>query len=152
MFKKILLIFLLSISIFALAGCGEKEVEGSLEEIMEKIYATIPQEERPMMLQNITPEAEQVEGYIGTNDINYNEILVSESAVGSIAHSVVLIRLKDAEDVEDAKTKIKDNVKPDKWVCVSAEKVVVESRGNLILLVMASEDTATEIQNNFINL
>ena len=152
MFKKILLIFLLGISIFALAGCGEKEVEGSLEEIMEKIYATIPQEERPMMLQNITPEAEQVEGYIGTNDINYNEILVSESAVGSIAHSVVLIRLKDAEDVEDAKTKIKDNVKPDKWVCVSAEKVVVESRGNLILLVMASEDTATEIQNNFINL
>ena len=40
----------------------------------------------------------------------YEEILASEPMMGSIAHSVVLVRIKDGANIEDAKTKIKENV------------------------------------------
>ena len=49
---------------------------------------------------------ENIEYYLGTKDIEYKEALASESGVGSIAHSVVLVRMKDGSDIEDAKQKI----------------------------------------------
>ena len=147
--KKALLFCLVGFISFTLTGCGEKEIEGKLEDLMNNLYADV---ETPMGLQNMVPEADQIEYYIGTKDIKYDEILVSESQVGSIAHSVVLIRLKDGEDIETAKTKIKENVKADKWICVQAEKVTVKSKGHLIMLVMSSEDQATKIEANFDNL
>ena len=38
--------------------------------------------------------------YLGTSDIEFEEALASESATGSIAHSVVLVRVKDNANVE----------------------------------------------------
>ena len=106
MFKKVILGCLACVTLFSLAGCGEKQVEGTLEEIMTKVYADVPEDERPMMLTNIEVTEENIENYLGTKDFEYEEALASESAVGSIAHSVVLIRMKDGADVEEAKKKI----------------------------------------------
>jgi len=147
--KKILFMLVALISIISLTGCGEKNVEGSLEEIMDKVYASIPEDERPMMLMNTEVTKENVEMYLGTKDIEYEEALASESGVGSIAHSVVLIRVKDNADVEAIKEKIEKNVDPRKWICVEAEEVEVESKGNLIILIMSSKTNTEKIETEF---
>lgn len=149
--KKIAIIALSGFILISLTGCGtSKNVEGTLEDIMTKVYADIPEDERPMMLTNTEVTSENIEYYLGTTDIEYEEALASESAVGSIAHSVVLVRVKDTADVEDIKTKIKENVNPRKWICVGVEDddVIIENKGNLIILIM-SEENADKIQTAF---
>lgn len=152
MFKKIILGCLACVTLFSLTGCGEKQVEGTLEEIMTKVYADVPEDERPMMLTNIEVTEENVENYLGTKDIEYEEALASESAVGSIAHSVVLVRMKDGANIEEAKNKIEENANPRKWICVEADDVVVKNKGNLIILIMSSSNYIEKIENSFDNL
>ena len=149
--KKKLLILITSI-VLILTGCGVKHVDGELEDIMDRLYNGISEEELPMMLQNTELTEENIENYIGTKDIKWSEAIVSESMVGSIAHSVVLIRMNEdasEKDIEEAKEIIKENANPNKWICVTAEKVEVISNGDLILLVMSDESKATTISKNF---
>lgn len=152
MMKKIILSCLACVTLFSLTGCGEKQVERTLEEIMTKVYADVPEDERPMMLTNTEVTEENVENYLGTKYIEYEEALASESAVGSIAHSVVLVRMKDEADVEEAKKKIEENANPRKWICVEADDVVVKNKGNLIILIMSSSNYTQKIENSFDNL
>jgi len=130
----------------------EKEVTGTLEEIMEGIYGSIPEEELPMMLGNIELTSENIEGFIGTADVKYTEAIANESMTGSIAHSVVLLRLENSNEAADAVQKIKDNVNPRKWICVEASKVIVKNRGNLVILIMSSDELAPKLEKNFNNL
>ena len=37
---------MLVVTLFAFTGCGTKNVEGTLEELMTKVYADIPEENR----------------------------------------------------------------------------------------------------------
>jgi len=148
--KNILFIFVVCIFVLSGTGCGgDKNISGTLEEIMEKVYADIPQEERPMMLTNIEITEENVEMYLGTADVEFEEALASESGTGSIAHSVVLIRVKDNANIEQIKEKIENSVDPRKWICVEAEEVEVESKGNLIILIMSSEANVEKIETEF---
>lgn len=154
MLKKIGLLIMVFAALFTFTGCGaskEKNVEGTLEEIMNKVYADIPEDERPMMLMHTEINAENIEYFLGTADIDYKEALASESSVGSIAHSVVLVRVNDGADVEAIKTKIKESVNPRKWICVEAENVIVKSKGDLIILIMAN-DGADKLEAGFDNL
>ena len=151
--KKIFLIMIMFVMCLTLTACGEKNVEGTLEEIMTKVYANIPEDERPMMLMNTEINEENIEYYLGTSDIEYEEALASESMNSSIAHSVVLVRVKDNADIESIKTKIKENVDPRKWICVGVdeEDVVVENKGNLIILIM-SQNNKDGLEKGFNNL
>ena len=127
----------------------EQNVQGTLEEIMSKVYAGISQENLPMMLTNMEVTDENVEYYVGTSDIDYKEALVSESGVGSIAHSVVLVRLNDASKAGDVVTKIKQNADPRKWICVEASNVIVKSKGDLVILIMSNDELAPKLDANF---
>ena len=154
--KKIFAILLCLVSIFMVTGCGDKmtHIEGKLEELMTKVYDGIKEEELPMMLQNIELTEEDIEYFIGTKDIKWKEAIASESGIGSIAHSVVLIRMDEnvsQKDIDDAKTKIKENANPRKWLCVEAENVSVESNGDLIILIM-SDAKAETLKTNFSKL
>lgn len=156
MLKKLGIFTMVFAALLAFTGCGAKKeevknVEGTLEEIMTKVYADIPEEERPMMLMNVEVNAENVEYYLGTADIEYKEALASESGVGSIPHSVVLVRVNEGADVEAIKTKIKESVNPRKWICVEAENVIVKSKGDLIILIMTT-DGADKLETSFDNL
>ena len=150
--KKLLLVVILMGALF-LTGCGN--IEGSLEDIMAKVYANIPENERPMMLMNTVINDENVEYFLGSKDIEYEEALASEPGIGSIAHSVVLVRTKKGADVEAIKDKIEKNVDPRKWVCVGVEKddIIVESEGDLIILIMVEDEkTRDKLEDSFDNL
>ena len=146
------LFILITCIVLILTGCGIKHVDGQLEDLMTELYNGISEEELPMMLQNTELTEENIENYIGTKDIKWSEAIASESMVGSIAHSVVLIRMSEnasEKDIEEAKEIIKEKANPNKWICVTAEKVEVISNGDLILLVMSDESKATTISENF---
>lgn len=167
--KKILLLLVMITMTMSLTGCGEKNVEGELTDIMEDVYkemyASVDEEERPMLTTvNVLEKTEDmtdedvdaaVEYAIGTTDIKYKEIYESKPMIGSLAYSVVLVRMEENADVEDAKTKIKENVDPRKWICAEVEKddVIVKSKGDLIILIMVENETLREkIEEGFDNL
>ena len=131
------------------------KVEGTLEEIMEKLYANIPEDDRPMALTNIPVDDDTIEGFLGTDDIEYDSILASEPMISSIAHSVVLVRVKDSAKVDATKKTIKENVNPRKWVCVGVEpdEVIIDNKGDLIVVIIVQdEDMRNEIYDQFKSL
>ena len=153
--KRISLIVCLVMFAVLLTGCGTKNVEGSLEEIMEKVYANVNDDEKPMGLTNIKITDENIEQYLGKANIEYEEALASESMVGSIAHSVVLVRAKKGANIEAIEKEIEKNADPRKWVCVGVEEddVIVESEGDLVILIMVEDEkTREKLDEAFDNL
>lgn len=153
--KKICLLMFTSATLLGLTGCSSDNVEGNLEDLMVKVYENIPEDERPMMLTNIEVSEENIEYYLGSKDIEYEEALASESGVGSIAHSVVLVRAKENADIETIKNEIKDNIDPRKWICVGVEDedVIVKNKGDLIILILVEDEaTRTKLEEGFDSL
>ncbi len=158
MLKKktsIILIILAIIIVIVCVVCfgGKKgDVSGSLEDIISKLYQGISEDELPMALGNVELTDENIESFIGTTEVKYTEAIANESMVGSIAHSVVLLRVEDGSNVEEAVQKIKENVNPRKWICVEASNVIVKNRGDLVILIMSNETLAPKLETNFDNL
>lgn len=154
--RKIFMFLILILGVFVLSACtSNKNIEGSLEEIMTRVYEDIPNDKRPMMLSNTEVNESNADYYLGIKGLEYKEALASESGVGSIPHSVVLLRVKDNADIEDIKTKIKENINPRKWICVGVEKddVIVENKGNLIILILVEdEENRQKLIDSFNNL
>lgn len=158
--KKGFYVFCTLMVCFLLVGCGEsskkeeqpknENIEGKLTDIMDKLYEGISEDEMPMMVESMELTSENFE-YFAFADIKYKEAIASESMTGSIAHSVVLIRLENAEDAEAAVKEIEKNANPRKWICVEAENTYVLSKGDLVILIM-SNDLALKIKENFENL
>lgn len=152
--KKLFVLCVLFGGLFCLTGCGKQDanVEGSLEDLMAKVYENISEDNLPMGLTNMTVDEENIEGFLGTKDIEYTEALASESMIGSFAHSVVLVRAKDAKNIEDVKNTIKENVNPRKWVCVGVEKedVIIKNKGDLIIVIIVeNEEVRKELEKGF---
>ena len=159
--KKLLALLLVCTTLTCLTACGEKNVEGELSDIMDNIYkdvlAGLADDEQPALMNiDVLKDApDNIEYYIGTKEIEYEEIYASEPMMSSIAYSVVLVRMKDGANIEDAKTKIKENVDPRKWMCVEVpeEDVIVKNKGNLIILIMVADETnRNKIEQGFDNL
>lgn len=162
--KKVLSFALAIVLVLSLSACGNKttskdtNLEGSLEDLITKIYDTadLDDEFREYVVgrsefTEIT--SENIEYYLGTDDIEYQEGLVSEPMIQSIAFSLVLLRVKEGADVDAIKTSIKENVDPRKWICVGVEdeNVIVDSIGDIVFLVM-SDDEAQNLHEAFLNL
>ena len=82
--KKTFKLFIVLLTcVFLATGCGQKNVEGTLEEIMTNIYTEfnkLPEDQRPM-LENVNILEQETESLddlieytIGTKDIEYKEI------------------------------------------------------------------------------
>lgn len=125
--------------------------EVSLSSIIQKLYEGIPEADMPMVM-DVTLSAENSEYYVGVPYSSYKEGLASDAAIGSIAHSVCLLRAADADKAASLAKSVKEKANPRKWVCVEAEKVIVKQKGNLVLLIMTSADKADKISTNFDNL
>lgn len=131
-------------------------IEGDLQDIMAQIYSGI---------EGIDSETkEAIEGYIsdvltedneqallGTSDIDYIEGVFSVPMISSIAYQCVLLRV-NPDDIEDVKQKLKDNADLNKWVCVSAETMLVENVGDLVLFIMSRKDVAYAVSASFQSL
>lgn len=150
--KKIGLFLIFIVSFILFTGCTSGNIEGSLEDIMAKVYIDIKEDEKPMYLTNTKITDENIEGFLGTKDIEYKEALASESMVGSIAHSVILVRAKDGADIQKLKETIKENIDPRKWICVgvSDDEVIIKNKGDLIIVIVVEDkEIRTKLEKGF---
>lgn len=155
--KKIILIALcISLTMLCIA-CGKKEdasdnLEGALADIMASLYenAQLDEDFRAGLDSFETMElTDDLEiSILGTDEITYTEGVVSMPMMSSIAYQCVLLRVDEA-DVEKVKQTLSDNANPDKWVCVSAETTLIESRGNVIFFIMSSKNEAYALNEAF---
>lgn len=141
--SKIVVVMMAFVIMLSVTGCGskkEKNLEGTLPELMRKLYKGAGiNEDEIMFLEDKEVTEENLTYYLGVDKLDYKEALASESMTGSMAHSIVLVRMKEGADIEKAKKDIKEKVDPRKWICVGVEEVIVDSIGDVIVLIMNDE-------------
>jgi len=156
LFKKLSIMAIVLGACLTLAGCGQKNLEGNLTDLMSELYAGANIKEGDIMgLANTEINDENLAYYLGVESLDYKEAVASESMVGSIAHSVVLVRMNEGADIEKAKKEIKENVDPRKWICVGVEEedIIVKNKGNLVVLIMVEDqETRDKLETGFDNL
>lgn len=145
-----------AIAVLLCSACGNKEgsdnIEGSLGDVMTGLYeqADLSEDFRAGMASFETYElTEDLEvSLLGTDEIEYAEGVASIPLMSSRAYQCVLLRV-DEDTVDTVKQQLKDNADLNKWVCVSAETMLIESRGNVILFVMGDQDSVYALNEAF---
>ena len=154
--KRILAFALSALMAFSLlAGCGQSGssssagtvmLEGSLEEILAKVYDGIS--EMPMTMEQELTE-ENSEYNVGVARSEYAEGLASDAAINAIAFSVCLMRAEDEEKAQALAEAVEEKADPRKWVCVEAEAKIVDRIGDVVILIMADQQMADQLSANF---
>ncbi len=125
-----------------------EELEGLINKVYEGQENLIPDSVQTQVI-DIKDDV-MVKSYTGLdngNDLEY--LVVSEPMISSQAYSFVLLTVKEGVNANKIAETIKDKVDYRKWICVSAEKVYTTSSGNVVCLVMSSEQVAKPIYEKF---
>lgn len=160
--KKIFGMLMATVMLFSTVGCSasttnnDPTIQGDLIDVTREIYQKAElSEDTYINIEWITTQElteDNAKNYIGDVDFKFTQGVVSSPGMSSIAYELVLLNLEEGEDVEAAKEQIKANANPRKWICVEAEKVVVENIGNTIFFLMASNEDAESITKSFNSL
>ncbi len=150
-------IYVLIAAVFLCCACGavkeeEAQLEGNLVDIIDGIYesAELSEDFRSGLSNFETFElTEEIEvSLLGTDEIDYTEGAASIPMISPNAFQMVLLRVEEGT-VDTVKQQLKDNADLNKWICVSAETMLIESRGNVIFFVMGDNDTAYALNSAF---
>lgn len=148
--KKLFALFCALALVLSLGGCAGKSnadpLSGmTLEEILTASLKDVPD------LPAYEPTALTADDFEFFAFVPYQEGyegLQADALMGATPHSVVLVRVPAGKAGEVEET-MRKNADPRKWICVSAEKTVVDRSGGTILLVLSSGETANAILTNF---
>ena len=80
---------------------------------------------------------------------NVEAVVVSEPFMSSQAFSAVMVKVSENANIEEMKQEMLNNIDTRKWICVEAEKVWVTNYGNIIFLVMSSEEWGKPVYDEF---
>lgn len=133
------------------ASIGKVESAEDLSKVIDKVY-----EGQKNLLSSLTTttidvtDKDAVKSIVGLENGDDLEYLVaSEPMMSSQAYSFALAKVKSGVKADDVAKKISENVNPAKWLCVSAEKVYTTSSGDIVCLVMTSEEIGKPIYDSF---
>lgn len=89
-----------------------------------------------------------IKPYTGLDDgSQLDAAVVSESAIGSQAYNLVLARVADGVDAAQVADQMAAGIDPRKWVCVTADDIMVGSAGNIAMLVMVDSQLDISAQS-----
>lgn len=145
--KKIAMLLSVLMLVSMLASCGGSAgnkvvlADKSIEQIIDAIYAQAPVE-IPLMTTPVDLTDEYAPSYyLGLTDVTgVKEAAASESAMGSQAYSLVIVRVEDAAKATEIAQKMKAGIDPRKWICVEADDMQVVTCGDLVVLAMVQSD------------
>ena len=125
-----------------LAGCagGESAPTGTAAEIADKIFAQA-QVENFGMSQGVATD-EDKEFYLGSRDYPaFADAVAIMPMINIDTRVLIVIKAADKGDVADIETKLKENIDPNRVICVtfSLDDVAIESRGDVILLTINTD-------------
>jgi hypothetical protein len=150
--KKIFALILAVLVLMGTAACAKEEktetVDAPLADVMAEILEGADLE---FAVDNMPVEKERFSWYFGIDYFEGAEGYSAESLIGSIPHSLALLRVPEGEDAAAIASEIEQKIDPRKWICVEAEKTIVKQRGNLILVIMTFADQADQFAQAFDN-
>ena len=76
-----------------------------------------------------------------------NEIAVYEPMMGSMAFSLVLVRVNDAAEAQAVGQEMSDNIDTRKWICVEANEKIVVGSGDVVMLIMLNSEIGLTAQS-----
>lgn len=127
---------------------------GSLEAMINEIVTIQPVEVMmptaiPLDLTDTSEDgAFKLKGYTGLEDASMlTEACAYESMVGSVAFSMVLVRVNDAANAETVGQQMKEGIDPRKWICVEANDLQVVGCGDVVMLIMLDSSLGVTSQN-----
>lgn len=129
------------------AGCGKKApakepLEGTMEENINKIVEAKPVEfmagPAPIDLTDTSEDGLwAINYYTGLKNADkISDVAVYEPMMGSLAFSLVMVRVKDAADAEAVAKEMSEGINPRKWVCVEANDKMVAGYGDTVMMIM----------------
>lgn len=167
---SILLAALLCVT--ALSGCQRNNVSDdttaptatsalsgkALDEIVDMIYEKHPMELSLVTVDVALDDAYALKSYTGLDsNEGIREAVASESGFGSQAYSLVLCRVDDPTNAKSVANKMFEGIDQRKWICVTADDLMVSVFSDLILLVMidsgyAEMATAQQLTDAFVSI
>lgn len=161
--RKIIVLVMVLVLTLSMSACGSGKtedggngtatvtnLEGTLPEIIDKIYEVKNTNLSLVTMEVDVTNPDDLPYYTGLTDASkIKGVAVSESAFGSQAYSLVLVRLNDAADAEEVAGLMKDNIDTRKWICVEADDVRVAAYGDVVMFIMTStefEDSASAVE------
>ena len=75
------------------------------------------------------------------------EAAVTEPMIGSIAFSMVVLRVNEGEDAKAVAQEMKDNINTRKWMCVEAGDLQVVGYGDVVMLIMVDSTSGLTSQS-----
>lgn len=149
--KKIITVLLVAVMaltcVLTLCGCGQKNLDGTLEEILDTIYKDSNLgDDFQAFLQTQKITEENASWFLGKHIENVDAI-ASEPLIGSRPYSLCLIRVKEGADIDQVKKDIKDNLNTMKWVCVGIEKseLVIENIGDVVFVLISGNESDRKV-------
>lgn len=128
-------------------GTATGDVSGDIITMMEKgnIMVNAPYQEY------IT--AEISEAYVGLTQAEYEESIEEgvffESMMSPANQSYCLLKVKEGADVAALQQKVFENANPRKWICVTADKVLVMADDSYIMLAMGPQEACAALKAEF---
>ena len=136
-----------------LVGCagGSAAPAGTAAEIADKIFAE-SQVEPFGMSQSLETDADK-ELFLGSADYPaFANSIAIMPMINIDTRVLVVIKAAAKADIEDIKAKLKENIDPNRVICVSfsLEDVAIENRGDVILLTInTNEEQRTALVEAF---
>lgn len=97
--------------------------------------------------------AEIAEAYVGLTQAEYEENIEEgifyESMMMPNNQSYCLLKVKEGADVASLQQKVFENANPRKWICVTADRVLVMADDSYILLAMGPQEACDALKAEF---
>ena len=150
--KKLIALLLAAMMVLSLGACGAKKEEAKtpltdpLEKIAENIYAIKAPQFGPVSIPvDINDTEWSLYSFTGlTSNEGIKEAMASESMIGAIPYSLVLVRVEDCADTKAIAEQMKAGIDQRKWICVEADDLLVSGYCDLIMLVMVGSEFAAD--------
>ena len=165
--KKILSVILALSLVLSLAACGGNaapettapateaatSVEATCEELVNGIIEKQPVEFMGgIMPVDLTDTSEDglwaISYFTGLQDASQiTEVAVFEPMMGSIAFSMVMVRVVPEAGSETVAEAMKNGIDTRKWICVGADELMVAGYADMVMLIMLDSATGLSAQS-----
>lgn len=122
--------------------------DAELSALVDSIYAEYEVPIMTVVTAVDVNDSTWIKPYTGLDDgSQLDAAVVSESAIGSQAYNLVLVRVADGVDAAQVADQMAAGIDPRKWVCVTADDIMVGSAGNIAMLVMVDSQLDISAQS-----
>ena len=155
----VLIVIAIIVSIVLIAGKNntskqtgiEVQTTAQMKEVFEKINKNCEEQLPGLEVQELDIKDEEMFTYqtgLKSNK-NIETAVISQPFINAQAYLAMMVKVSKDADVEEVKKEMLDNIDMRKWVCVSAEKAWATNYGDVIFLVMSSEEWGKTTYDEF---